>query len=609
MITPSLVKVWFGYACQQMQGVVQACVYLGEAEKGPYKLFDTFSESFIPSELIHENVEATLKRRKALVTRIDASQGEAEVKQLVAVNAAQAVSSINTTNYLVTCPLLIERHLYGSISIEFQHDAAAKTRDFLRNVEAAIQWLQFLSTNEASSDSGSPDNAALALQITARALSQETSAAAATSVVTELATSLSCERVSIGFREGRDVKLYALSHSARYESRQNLIKRIVAAIEEAVDQKETLVYPAPDNSTFLLQAHEELTRNHGGHYICTVPLIHSEQVTGAVIFERSASATAFEAETVELCEQLAALFAPILEYRRLNDRPMPAKARELFRGMATALLGRGHLGLKFGAAMSVLLLLMLTLIQWDYKVSANSVIEGTIERVITAPEEGYIKEAPTRPGDLVTANQRLATLDDRDLRLERLKWSGKQKQISKEYREALASRDRSQIGILRAQLDQAEAQVEILDKKLERTVISAPIGGVIVSGDFTRALGSPVERGQILYKVSPLDDYRVLLDVDETDITDLSVGMKGQLTLSAAAEDTFEIVVDKITPVSEAGEGANYFQVEASLIETPEFLRPGMQGVSKIEIGERQLLWIWTHKTVDWLRLKLWSWW
>lgn len=112
-----------------------------------------------------------------------------------------------------------------------------------------------------------------------------------------------------------------------------------------------------------------------------------------------------------------------------------------------------------------------------------------------------------------------------------------------------------------------------------------------------------------MYKVSPLDHYRVLLDVDESDVAELSVGMKGELTLSAAAEDSFEIVVDKITPVSEAGDGANYFQVEASLVETPQFLRPGMQGVSKIEIGERRLLWVWTHKLVDWLRLKLWAWW
>jgi len=608
MITPSLVQVWFGYACQQMQGVVQACVYLGEPDKGAYKLFDTFSDTFTQSELIHGNINAALKRRKSVVTRVDANQSEGENEQMLAVNAAQPVTGINSRNYLVSSPLLLDRHLYGAVSIEFKHDPAIKTQDFLRHVETAIKWLQFLSSSEVAGG-GSSGNAALALQIATRALSEDASKAAATSVVTELATRLSCERVSIGFREGHELKLYALSHSARYESRQNLIKRIETAIEEAVDQKETLVYPAADNNTFMLQAHQELASNHGGHFICTVPLMHNEQVTGGVIFERSTAAAEFAPETVELCEQLAALFAPILEYRRLNDRPLPAKAIELLKSAVSGILGRGHLGLKTVLAMGGLIVLLLTLVQWEYRVSANSVLEGTIERVITAPEEGYIKEAPARPGDLVSAMQTLATLDDRDLQLEKLKWTGKQKQISKEYREALASHDRSQIGILRAQLDQAQAQIEILGKKLERTVISAPIAGVIVSGDFTRALGSPVERGQILYKVSPLDDYRVLLDVDESDVAELSVGMKGELTLSAAAEDSFEIIVDKITPVSISGEGVNYFQVEASLVETPVFLRPGMQGVSKIDIGQRQLLWIWTHKLVDWLRLKLWSWW
>jgi len=607
MITPSLVKVWFSYACQQMQGVVQGCVYLGEADKGPYTLLEAGSDAFASSELVRGNIDAVLKRRKSVVTRIDASQDELEVKRLVAVNAAHAVSGIKGRNFLVTCPLLIERHLHGAVSLEFKHDPSIKNQDFLRNVEAAIKWLQFLSATETGGDAPA-DNAALALQITARALSQDTSVAAASSVVTELATRLSCERVSIGFREGRELKLYALSHSARFESKQNLIRRVEAAIEEAVDQKETLVYPPLENSVYLLQAHEELARNYGGKFICTVPLIHNEKVVGGVIFERSGNATEFLPETVELCEQLAALFAPILEYRRLNDRPLPVKIRELFKTLFSMIAGRGHLGLKFGVAMCAAVVLLLAFVQWEYKVKANSVLEGTIERVITAPEEGYIKNAPARPGDIVTENQALATLDDRDLQLERLKWTGKQKQISKEYREALASRDRSQIGILRAQLDQAQAQIEILDKKLERTVISAPISGVVVSGDFTRALGSPVERGQILYKVSPLDEYRVLLDVDESDIAELAVGMKGELTLSAAAEDTFEIVVDKITPVSVPGEGANYFQVEASLTQTPEFLRPGMQGVSKIAIGERRLLWIWTHKLVDWLRLQLWKW-
>jgi len=37
-------------------------------------------------------------------------------------------------------------------------------------------------------------------------------------------------------------------------------------------------------------------------------------------------------------------------------------------------------------------------------------------------------------------------------------------------------------------------------------------------------------------------------------------------------------------------------------------LRPGMDGVAKVHVGERKLVWIWTHSLFDWLRLNIWSW-
>ena len=37
-------------------------------------------------------------------------------------------------------------------------------------------------------------------------------------------------------------------------------------------------------------------------------------------------------------------------------------------------------------------------------------------------------------------------------------------------------------------------------------------------------------------------------------------------------------------------------------------LRPAMEGVGKIEIDRRRLVWIWTREAVDWVRLKLWAW-
>jgi hypothetical protein len=33
-----------------------------------------------------------------------------------------------------------------------------------------------------------------------------------------------------------------------------------------------------------------------------------------------------------------------------------------------------------------------------------------------------------------------------------------------------------------------------------------------------------------------------------------------------------------------------------------------MEGVGKILVGDRKLIWIWTHSLVDWLRLFAWKW-
>ena len=111
-----------------------------------------------------------------------------------------------------------------------------------------------------------------------------------------------------------------------------------------------------------------------------------------------------------------------------------------------------------------------------------------------------------------------------------------------------------------------------------------------------------------MFELAPLNSYRVILEVDERDIDDVTVGQSGQLALTSAPDETLPIGVEKITPISTASEGRNYFRVEASLERPRDSLRPGMEGVARIDAGRRRLLWIWTHDMVDWLRLLAWSW-
>ena len=244
----------------------------------------------------------------------------------------------------------------------------------------------------------------------------------------------------------------------------------------------------------------------------------------------------------------------------------------------------------------------------DYRVGANASLEGSVRRVLVAPLDGYVASAPHRAGDVVAGGDVLASLDDRDLKLEYYKWASQREQYARQYQEALAQHDRAQSNIVLAQVQQAEAQMNLLAEQLGRIRIAAPFEGLVVSGDLSQSLGTAVKRGQVLFEVAPLNAYRVVLEVDEGEISHVQAGQRGSLMLASLPGEVFPLSITHVTPVTASREGRSYFRVEALLGRMSDRLRPGMEGVAKVEAGNRKLIWIGTHKLIDWLRLTLWSW-
>jgi hypothetical protein len=99
-----------------------------------------------------------------------------------------------------------------------------------------------------------------------------------------------------------------------------------------------------------------------------------------------------------------------------------------------------------------------------------------------------------------------------------------------------------------------------------------------------------------------------MIDVDERDIGTVALGQRGQLALSALPAERLGFTVTRISPVALSREGANVFEVEAAFDHPPAGLRPGLQGVAKIEAGSRSLAWMFTHRAGEWLALWLWRW-
>jgi hypothetical protein len=62
----------------------------------------------------------------------------------------------------------------------------------------------------------------------------------------EIAAQWRCERVSLGFLQGRYVQVKAISHTAHFSRKTRLVQDIEAATEECLDQDCEILYPSSE---------------------------------------------------------------------------------------------------------------------------------------------------------------------------------------------------------------------------------------------------------------------------------------------------------------------------------------------------------------------------
>ena len=586
-------QTWLALQCRMIPGVSGGLVLLGTPDRGPFSPTAVWPDVRRSMKYLTPTAERALVERRGLLVRQE-PDGDA--------------GAPSRDRFDVAYPIEVGGRLHGVVVLDVAPRPEAQLQTVLRQLHWGAGWLEALfRREEAARDAAAKDRMQAVLDLAAAAAGHRRFYAAATSFVTELATRLGCDRASLGFTRGGRVHVRAVSHSAQFGKQTNLIRAIGAAMDEAFDQQATLVYPPPEGPVQVTREHAELARRHGAGAICSIPISDGTRAVGVLTLERPAERP-FDRATVDLCEATGALAGPFLEAQRREDRWLPAKAIESLRTHLGYLVGPRHMALKLTVLLLLAAAAFLTFARGDFRVTAKTVLEGEIRRAAVAPFNGYILEARARAGDVVRKGQALCVLDDRELRLERAKWVSQQEQVVRQYQKALAGREAAQLQILAAQLDQARAQLALIEDQLSRTRVVAPFDGVVVEGDLSQKLGAPVERGQVLFEVAPLESYRVVVQVDERDVAYVAVGQRGYLVLSAFANTPIPVAVQKITPVSAAHEGRNVFRVEARAEGETGRLRPGMEGVAKIAIGRERLAWIWTRQTIDWFRLTLWTW-
>lgn len=581
---PAQIGDWLAGVCASTPQTLSAVFVFGSPDTGPFAPLAFWPANKTNASNLADVAELALEERRPVTKKL--------------LPAAQGLA----------VPVEFDGHLYGVLALELVERTDSDLHWALEHMQAALTWVEaWHRRQERVISLGVEERLVAVLDLLGAVLEEALFAPACRTLVTELATRLQCDRVSLGIVRKGHAEVLALSHSAQIGKSMNLIHALGAAMDEAIDQRALVRYPAmPGDEIVVTRDHERLVTAHGSGSVLTLPMTGSGTLVGALLFERPGRMP-FQDEELHLAQAVGAVLARILELKQRNERPLALRMLDVWGEQMRRMFGPRFVKRKLVASLLLVAVVFFTFAEGPYRVTAPATLEGAVRRTLSAPFDGFVATSNARAGDVAREGDVLATMDDRDMRLDRMKWLSQYGQYAKQRQEAVANRDRAKSQIVQALYEQAGAQVAMLDSQLKRISVTAPFDGVIVRGDLSQSLGTPLKRGDTLFEIAPLAGYRVIVNVDERDIADVVSGQRGVLILSSITQESYPFTVGNVTSVTTAKEGRNYFRVEAMLDQAIDRLRPGMEGVAKVDVEQRHLFWIATHKVVNWLRLFVWT--
>lgn len=493
-----------------------------------------------------------------------------------------------------------------------RHPTGAAMRGLMRELHWSCGWIEArLMQGQAVLGRQQASRAHLLTDLLAACEAHERFDGAALALVNAIPDLTGFDMAALGMLRRRRLRLEALSRVAVFGKKTERIAAFESAMAECLDQAEVVSWPAAkDGAQMIDTAHAALARDLGAGAIVSAPLILRGVPVGVILLERGRAGDAgvvLAPGTADDLRLVGAALAPLLKAKHDERRLISGRVRDWTGRGLTAIFGRRP-ALTLGALVVALLVIAPAFIPTDLRVRADATVEGAQQQAAVAPVDGFLAEAPARAGDEVQAGDILARLDSRDLELEAAAAQARIAEARQAVREALADGNRAAAAIANADLAEANAAADLTAARLARLTITAPIDGLIVSGDMSQRIGAPVARGDTLFEIAQQDGWRLRINVSEYDLDLVGPGQEGNAVLAGLPSTPVPFAVRRIAAVSDPADGENRFRVEAQITDPPPALRPGLEGVAKITAGRTNLALAWLRGTWVRLRLLMWRW-
>jgi multidrug efflux pump subunit AcrA (membrane-fusion protein) len=296
-----------------------------------------------------------------------------------------------------------------------------------------------------------------------------------------------------------------------------------------------------------------------------------------------------------------------LEERRKIDRWFGVRAADAARERLKHWVGPEHTWQKVAAIAGMLAVAALFLVRVNYRVEGNFILRSDEASYLTAPFDGYVEQVFVRTGDHVNKGGALLSFNRSELLLDESAAEADVARYEREAQKAEADHRLAEKRISDALAQQSQARLDLVRYRLATAVIRSPFDGVVVEGDWRERIASPVKQGDALFKVARIDTLYAEADISEKDVKEILGHSQGEIAFVTQPKLKYPVTVEIVEPAAVTKKDGNVFLARLKPDGgAPSWWRPGMTGLCKISTEKRSLFWILTHRTVDFLRMKLW---
>lgn len=479
----------------------------------------------------------------------------------------------------------------------------------LASLESLCRFASF--TAEFVGRSGAtPAQAATGDRALARAAGCATAEEFAFAITNELRNKFGFEQVALALAKRNRVRILSVSGLDHVPDRSPGSAALRGAMEECLDVGAPIHFPLEENlaegvdrAEYFL--HKQWSAAAKGDSVASVPL----QSGGATLAVLSVRKRAQEPITQELLADIRSKVEPTataLLLLQRSSRGVVRHARESVRDGVAALIAPGRWGRKAAALALAIGLLWFACGTMPYSLTAHACVTPAELRHLTAPFDGVLHEVYVAPGDRVKAGDPLCRMDDRELAQQEASLRAELEVWEYRRNQALSLNSPVDAQLSKANHDLLQARLRAVSDRRERAVVRAPFEGTIVSGDLRTQLGAILVQGHALMSVAPLKAWTLELQVPEADVKELQGTLAGIFRTFARPEQPCQLRISHVWPAAETKEHRNVFMAEAVVEGDAAWLKSGMEGVARIDVGTRRVYWIALHGMVDWLRMKLW---